>query len=245
MKSYLSRFGGLLAGSLMLAGCGQGEPPPPAPPSENAEAPPEIPVMGQERRILAFGDSLFTGYGLKVEEGYPARLEAALRARGIDARMSRAGVSGDTTAGALQRLDFTLNSQERPPELVLISLGGNDMLRGLPPAQTRANLDAILTELGKRDIKAVLMGMLAAPNLGTQYRAQFDPIYRDLARKHDAVLVPFFLQSVINRPDLVQQDHIHPTAQGIEAMVAATADTVAQALSTGGDSRAGAPPPPR
>jgi acyl-CoA thioesterase-1 len=245
MKSYLSRLGGVFAGALLLAACGQGEPPPAPPPSDNADTPPEIPVMGQERRILAFGDSLFTGYGLDVDDGYPARLEAALRARGINARMSNAGVSGDTTAGALQRLDFTLNSQERVPDLVLISLGGNDMLRGLPSEQTRANLDAILTELGKRGIKAVLMGMLAAPNMGAQYRAQFDPIYPQLARKHDAVLVPFFLQAVIDRPDLVQQDHIHPTAQGIEAMVAGTADAVAGALPKDAAVRTAAPPPPR
>lgn len=240
MKSYLSRFGGVFGGVLLLAACGRDEPPPLAPPSENAEAPPEIPVMGPERRILALGDSLFTGYGLKVEESYPARLEAALRARGINARMRNAGVSGDTTAGGLQRLAFTLNSQEQTPELVIISLGGNDMLRGLPPEQTKANLDAILTELGKRKIKAVLMGMLAAPNLGAEYRAQFDPIYPALARKHGAALVPFFLQSVMDRPDLVQQDHIHPTAHGIEAIVAATADQVAGALP-----KTGAPPPPR
>jgi acyl-CoA thioesterase I len=245
MKSYLFRFGGVLAGAVLLAACGQSEPPPAPPTGGGTEAPPEIPVMGAERRVLAFGDSLLTGYGLKVEESYPARLEAALRARGINARMVNAGVSGDTTAAALQRLAFTLDSQERPPELVLISLGGNDMLRGLPPEQTRANLDAILTELGKRNIKAVLLGMLAAPNLGAQYRAQFDPIYPQLARKHDAVLVPFFLQSLMDRADLVQQDRIHPTAQGIEAMVAATADTVVGALPGDASARTAAPPPPR
>jgi acyl-CoA thioesterase I len=245
MKSYLLRFGSVLAGALLLTACGQSEPPPAPPRGGSAEAPPEIPAIGPERRVLAFGDSLLTGYGLKVEEGYPARLEAALRARGINARMANAGVSGDTTAAALQRLAFTLDSQERPPELVLISLGGNDMLRGLPPEQTRANLDAILTELGRRDIKAVLLGMLAAPNLGAQYRAQFDPIYPQLARKHDAVLVPFFLQSLMDRPDLVQQDRIHPTAQGIESMVAATADTVAGALPSDASVRTAALPPPR
>ena len=252
MKSYLSRFGGTLAGVLLLAACGQSEPPPAPLPSEDAEAPVEIPVMGPERRILALGDSLFTGYGLSTKESYPARLEAALRARGINARMSNAGVSGDTTAGGLQRLAFTLNSQERPPDLVIISLGGNDMLRGLPPEQTRANLDAILTELDKRKIDAVLLGMLAAPNLGEEYRERFDAIYPALARKHDTALVPFFLQSVIDRPDLVQQDHIHPTAQGIEAMVAATADQIVAALPktaelpvAGGSPRTGAPTRPR
>lgn len=219
-----------LAAMALLAGCG-GEERQPEPPKPSAvEAPPDVPVMGAERRILAIGDSLFTGYGLEQHEGYPERLEAALRARGINARIANAGVSGDTTAGGRQRLAFTLNSQPQPPELVLISLGGNDMLRGLPPEQTQENLDAMLTELRKQGISVVLMGMLAPPNLGPEYRAKFDPIYPALAKKHGAILVPFFLQPVIDRTDLVQQDRIHPTAVGIDAMVKATVEDVAGAL---------------
>lgn len=222
-------YAGVLTGALLLAACGKSEPPP-APPTHDAEAPPEIPMMGQERRILALGDSLFAGYGLPSDQAYPVKLEAALRSRGINVRIANAGVSGNTSAEGLARLDFTLKSQERPPDLVLISLGGNDMLRGLPPEQTRANLDAILAELGKRKIKVVMMGLLAPPNLGPDYRAKFDPIYPALAKQYGAVLVPFFLQPVMGRPDLVQQDHIHPTGQGLEAIVAATADQVAGAL---------------
>lgn len=236
MKVYI--MAGLAA--LVLAGCSGEEQAPPPPPKVSAvDAPPQVPVMGQERRIVAFGDSLFAGYGLKSGEGYPAKLEAALRARGVNARIADAAVSGDTTAGGLQRLAFTLDSQPAKPDLVLISLGGNDMLRGLPPEQTRANLDAILTELGKREIPAVLMGMLAAPNLGPDYRQAFDPIYPALAKKHGAQLVPFFLQPVIDRPDLIQADRIHPTAIGIEAMVAATVEAVSEALPPA------APLPPR
>jgi len=220
-----------IAGALLLAGCGDGDEKP-SPPVGGAatQSLPQIPVMGPERRILALGDSLFAGYGLEDGEGYPARLEAALRANGINARIADAGVSGDTTAGGLQRLAFTLDAQPQPPELVLISLGGNDMLRGLSPDQTRVNLDAILAELDRRKIRAVLMGMLAAPNLGEDYRRRFDAIYPALARKHGAVLVPFFLQPVIGRPDLIQPDHIHPSAQGIEAIVAATVDSVSGSL---------------
>lgn len=217
----------------LLAGCGE-SPPAPAPKAGDqvamAEAADTLPVMGPERRILALGDSLFAGYGLGEGEGYPAQLERALRARGINARIADAGVSGDTTAGGLQRLAFTLDSQPQPPEVVLISLGGNDMLRGLPPEQTRANLDAILTELDKRGIRAVVMGMLAPPNLGADYRGQFDSIFPALAKKHKAVLVPFFLQPVIGRPDLMQKDRIHPTKVGIEAIVAETVDEVTEAL---------------
>jgi acyl-CoA thioesterase-1 len=233
-------YAGLAIGMLLLAGCERREPPPPPPATQSADAPPDIPVMGPERRILAFGDSMLTGYGLATSDSYPAKLEAALRSRGINARMTNAGVSGDTTADGLQRLAFTLTSQERAPDLVLVSLGGNDMLRGLPPEQTRANLDTILSEFDKRKIKVVLLGMLAPPNMGADYRAKFDPIYPVLAKKHRAVLVPFFLQPVMGRPDLVQQDHIHPTVQGIETIVAATVDQIVGALP-----RPAAPPPPR
>jgi acyl-CoA thioesterase-1 len=144
--------------------------------------------------------------------------------------ITNAGVSGDTTAGGLGRLDFTLNSQPKPPALVIISLGGNDMLRGLPPEATRKNLDELLSKLAARGIPVVLMGMLAAPNLGADYRGKFDPIYPALAKKHGAALVPFFLQPLIDRPDLIQADRIHPTLPGIDLMVAATVDKVAGAL---------------
>lgn len=235
MKLYVPA----LAGALLLAACGKSEPPPP-PPSESAEAPPEIPVMGREMRILALGDSLFAGYGLKSDQSYPARLEAALRARGINARIANAGVSGNTTADGLARLAFTLDNQKPPPDLALVELGANDMLRALPPEQARANLDAILAELGRRSIPVVLMGMLAPPNLGAEYRRAFDAIYPALAKKHGAVLVPFFLQAVMDRPDLVQEDRLHPTEHGIDAIVAATIDKVAAAVP-----KPTAPPPPR
>lgn len=216
---------------VLLSACGSSdEPPAPPPTPSSADAPPDIPVMGAERRILAFGDSLFTGYRLRPGEGYPERLESALRARGINARIANAGLSGDTTAGGLQRLAFTLDNQPSPPDLVVISLGGNDMLRGMPASTTRANLDAILAELGRRKIPALLLGMLAAPNLGADYAREFNTIYPGLARKHGAGLVPFFLQAVIDKPELRQADRIHPTRQGIEELVAATATDVAKAL---------------
>ena len=212
---------------LALAGCKEGRP---VPQASASEAAPEAPLMGPELKILALGDSLFAGYGLEPGQSYPARLETALRARGINARIMNAGVSGDTTAGGLQRLAFTLNSQPEPPVLVIISLGGNDMLRGLPPEQTRANLDAILTELDKRKITALLLGMLSAPNLGADYRAKFDPIYPALASRHRAALVPFFLQPVVGKPELIQADHIHPTLPGIDLLVGSTVEAVAGAL---------------
>lgn len=215
----------IAAAALALAGCG----------NETAVSQPDEAIaasapQGPEVAILALGDSLFTGYGLDPGQSYPARLEAALRQQGINARIANAGVSGDTTAGGLQRLEFALNGQAQPPALVIVSLGGNDMLRGIPPAETRANLDAILTKLSERKIKALLLGMLSAPNLGADYRAAFDPIYPALAKKHGAALVPFFLQPLIGKPQMVQADRIHPTLEGIDLMVADTQDDVAAAL---------------
>ncbi|QVM83282.1 arylesterase [Novosphingobium decolorationis] len=189
-----------------------------------------MPVMGPERRILAFGDSLLAGYGLDDGESYPERLEQALRAHGVNARITNAGVSGDTTAAGLARLDFTLESQPQKPELVIISLGGNDMLRSLPPEETRKNLEEIVARLKADNIKVVLLGMLAAPNLGMDYAEQFNPIYPQIAQEEGVTLVPFFLQSVIDKPDLMQDDHVHPTALGVDAIVSATLDDVTRAL---------------
>ncbi len=199
-------------------------------PVAGAETPPEVPVMGREIPIVAIGDSLFTGYGLEEGQNYPAMLEAALRAKGINARIANAGVSGDTTGGGLDRLDFTLENQAAAPALAIISLGGNDMLRGLKPEQSRANLDAMLARLKEKGIPVILLGMLAAPNLGEDYGKAFNAIYPALAKKHGATLVPFFLQPLMDRPDLVQDDKIHPTKAGVEAMVSATADRVEGAL---------------
>lgn len=212
-----------------LAACSNPAPEAPiAPEAPKAAATSAIPADAPV--ILAFGDSLYAGYRLAPGEGYPPRLEAALNAGGVKARVVNAGVSGDTTAAALARLAFTLDNQKVKPSLVLVGLGGNDMLRGLPPAQTRANLDAILTELDKREIPALLTGMLAAPNMGKDYVSAFNPIYPALAKKHKAPLVPFFLQAVIGNDALMLDDHIHPNAQGIEKIVAATRLDVAKAL---------------
>ncbi|MGH6787529.1 MAG: arylesterase [Novosphingobium sp.] len=224
MKLYWA----VLAGTALLAGCGESAPAPQLSASASIEA--ELPVVGPERRILTIGDSLFAGYGLDRGESYPARLEAALRARGINARIANAAVSGDTSAQIRGRLAFALDNQPAPPELVVVELGGNDMLRAVPPEETRANLDAVLAELKRRKLKVLVMGLLAAPNLGADYRARFDPLYPELAKKYGAALVPFFLQAVVGKPELVQADHVHPTAPGIDALVADTVDEVAAAL---------------
>lgn len=191
-----------------------------------------VPVMGPQRHILAFGDSLFAGYGVGQEASYPAQLQNALRARGINAAIGNAGVSGDTSAAGFDRLAFTLDAQEQAPDLVILELGGNDLLRGIAPDETRANLAAMLDELRRRKIAVLIMGMRAPPNYGPEYQAQFDALYGDLARQYDAALIPFWLDSIYQKPDLFQADRIHPTTEGIEALVGATADDVAAAIPT-------------
>ncbi len=200
--------------------------------SNQPSAAPATQVAGPQIDVLAFGDSLFAGYGLADPgtQSYPARLEAALRSEGRNVRIVNAGVSGDTTAAGLQRLAFTLDSQPEKPELVILELGGNDLLRGLPPEQTRANLAAMLDELKKRDIPVVLFGLKAPPNYGTEWQAQFDAIYPELAKEYGAALVPFVTETVFTDPVMLQADRIHPTAQGVGVLIDATEDAVAKAL---------------
>lgn len=220
-----------LAATLVLAACSpEKTPEPAATKAAQAQEQAQAPVPANAPIILAFGDSLYAGYQLDPGEGYPPRLEAALNAGGVPVKVVNAGVSGDTTAAALQRLQFTLDNQPVKPSLALVGLGGNDMLRGLPPAETRANLDAILTEFDKRGIPVVLTGMLAAPNLGADYQKQFNPIWPDLAKKHKAGLVPFFLAPVLGNKSLMLEDNVHPNAQGVDRIVAATRGQVAEAL---------------
>jgi len=217
---------------LSLAACGGGaeDAVVPAEAQEQTVAAAEQEVAGPERRILAFGDSLFAGYGLDEQQGYPEQLEDTLRARGINARVIDAGVSGDTSAAGRQRLAFTLDAQDTPPDLVILELGGNDMLRGIQPDQTRANFSAMLEELRARQIPVLLMGMRAPPNYGTEYQQQFDALYADLAQEYGTALVPFWLESIYQDPALFLDDRIHPTAAGIAALVEDTVDDVERVL---------------
>ena len=217
---------------LSLAACGGGaeDAVVPAEAQEQTVAAAEQEVAGPERRILAFGDSLFAGYGLDEQQGYPEQLEDTLRARGRNARVIDAGVSGDTSAAGRQRLAFTLDAQDTPPDLVILELGGNDMLRGIQPDQTRANFAAMLEELRARQIPVLLMGMRAPPNYGTEYQQQFDALYADLAQEYGTALVPFWLESIYQDPALFLDDRIHPTAAGIAALVEDTVDDVERVL---------------
>ncbi len=169
-----------------------------------------------EIRVLAFGDSLTAGYGLPKTDSFPAKLETSLRARGINVTVTNAGVSGDTTAGGRARLDWALAGR---PHLVIVELGANDALRGLPPATTWQNLDDILTRLKQRNIAVLLTGMMAPPNYGDQFAEVFDSIYPRLAERHGVALYPFFLEGVASDPKLNQSDGIHPTAEGVDIII--------------------------
>lgn len=180
--------------------------------------------------VLAFGDSLYAGYGVKSDESFPAKLEKALVSQGVGTEVVNAGVSGNTTAAALSRLAFTLEGLERKPDLAMISLGGNDMLRGIDPAETRANLTKICEELHRRGIPILLTGMIAAPNMGRDYVERFNAIYVDLAKRYDAVLYPFFLDGVILDRTLMLPDHVHPNPKGIDVIVGRVGPLVAKTL---------------
>jgi acyl-CoA thioesterase-1 len=179
--------------------------------------------------VLAFGDSLTAGYGLPAAASFAARLQSALRERFAGAVVHNAGVSGDTTAGGLKRLAPVLTRLTRKPDLVIVELGVNDLLRGFPPERTRANLDAILGELARCGLPTLLATFEAPPFLAalrTQYRA----MYVELAAKHGIATAPFFPRGVLGHPDLVLADRLHPNARAIAMVVDALLPVVCAAL---------------
>ncbi|PKR88171.1 arylesterase [Pleomorphomonas diazotrophica] len=167
-------------------------------------------------RIVALGDSLTAGYGVLGQEAFPDRLEAALVKRGHDVDIVNAGVSGDTVADGLARLDWALADGA---DGVIVELGANDMLRGHDPALVRDSLDELLSRLKDTHVPVLLAGMRAAPNLGADYAARYDPIFPELAEKHGALLYPFFLDGVAGDASLNQADRMHPNAAGVDVIV--------------------------
>ncbi|HST95264.1 MAG TPA: arylesterase [Microvirga sp.] len=183
----------------------------------------------QPIRLVALGDSLTAGYGLPQEAAFPAVLERALKARGYNVEIANAGVSGDTASAGLDRLDWSVPDGT---DGVIVELGANDMLRGVDPAVPRRAIDAIVERLKQRGIPVMLAGIFASRNLGPDYTATFDRIYPEIAKKHDLVLYPFFLDGVAGERSLNLQDGIHPTAKGIEIIVARILPTVETFLAT-------------
>ncbi len=171
---------------------------------------------GEPVRILAFGDSLTAGYGLATGDAFPAKLQKRLRADGYDAVVLNAGFSGDTTAGGLSRVKWSLRDK---PQYAIVEFGANDALRGIRPEVAESNLDKILARFRAAHVKVLLAGMRAPSNWGHAYQAQFDAIYPRLAAKYGVPLYPFFLDGVALDPSLNQDDGLHPTARGVDVIV--------------------------
>lgn len=223
----------ILAGlvALAAAGCGRREDraaaaPPPA--ATVAASPPAAPG-GAELVVTLLGDSITAGLGLPAADALPAQLETALRGQGLAVRVRAAGVSGDTTAGGLARVDFSVQDDT---DLCIVALGGNDMLQGIEPARVRSNLEAILARLKARKIPVLLAGMRAPPQYGS-YAADFDRVFTDLARTDGVAAYPFLLADVAMDARYNQADGIHPNAAGVRIIVERLAPVVAAALSRG------------
>jgi len=176
-----------------------------------------LPADAAPIRLLALGDSLTAGYNLPPGQSFADQLEAALKAKGYDVTVIQGGVSGDTSSGGKARLDWVMGGARA--DHVIVELGANDALRGIAPEQTEANIDAILTNLQGRNVKVLLAGMMAPPNLGADYGKRFNGLYPALAKKHQVPLYPFFLDGVAAHPDLQLSDGMHPTVQGVGVMV--------------------------
>ncbi len=181
-----------------------------------AAAPAEIKAADRPVKIVALGDSLTTGLGLPAQDAFPARLQKALDSKGIKAEIIDAGVSGDTSSGGLSRLDWSV---PQDADAVIVELGANDALRAIDPKVTRDAVTAIVSKLRERKIEVLLCGMFAPRNLGADYAASFDPIYPGIAKAHDVVFYPFFLDGIAADPKFTQSDGMHPNATGVGKIV--------------------------
>ena len=180
-------------------------------------------------QLVGFGDSLMAGYQLPQSESYTAQLERALKEKGHDVVIANAGVSGDTTAAGLSRVDWSVPDGT---DGVILELGANDALRGISPNETEKNLDAIITRLKDRNIPVLLAGMIAPPNMGGDYGERYNGIYKRLAEKHDIALYPFFLDGVVTQPSLQLDDGMHPNAKGVGVMVERSLPAVEEFIRT-------------
>lgn len=207
----------LLLLAAILAACGGGAPAPPEPASAPKAAPPPPAPAESALRVVVLGDSLAAGDGLPASQAFPAVLERTLRERGLAVAVQNAGVSGDTSAGGLQRLDWLLRQS---PDLVVLELGANDGLRGLPTEQTEANLRAIVEQSRAAGADVLLVGMQVPGNMGAEYQQRFREIFPRVAQDTGIPLVPFLLEGVALVPELNLPDGIHPTAEGQERLAA-------------------------
>ena len=187
------------------------------------------PALAQPVKVVVLGDSLSAGLGLSAADAFPAKLQKALKDKGIDVAIMNAGVSGDTASGGRDRLDWSVPNGT---EAVIVELGANDALRGTDPVITRSALSDIVSRLKARGVAVLLLGMLAPPNYGSDYAARFNTIYPDLSKSLGVPLYPFFLDGVAADPKLNQADGIHPTAEGVDIIVKKILPTVEAFLGT-------------
>jgi len=212
--------------ALALAGCSRSTDSESSPAEPDGRALPQPGADAAEKIVTMLGDSITAGFGLASADALPARLESALRAKGISVRVRAAGLSGDTTAGGLARVDFSVMDDT---DLCIVALGGNDMLQGLDPSTVRSNLQAIMDRLKVRGIPVLLVGMRAPAQYGT-YTGEFDRVFTDLAEDENVAVYPFLLDGVALDRRYNQADGIHPNAEGVRIIVTGLAPVVQQAL---------------
>ena len=209
---------------LLLSACGQAEPTPTPAPVPTATS---VSTTGNAGLIVAMGDSLTEGLGVNMDEAYPAQLERKLRTAGYDFSVINAGVSGETSSGALARIDFVMTLN---PDIVILATGGNDSLRAIDPALTQANITQLVQTLQAKGILVVLAGMQTVQNMGAEYTGAFHAIYPAVAQAEDVLLIPFFLEGVGGNRELNQPDFIHPTAEGYAVVVETIYPYVVEAI---------------
>ena len=203
--------GWVLLASLLVFGCSQ------EPPVEKVASAPRTPAPIYDGTIVAVGDSLTAGLGIPEEQAYPAQLARRLQTDGYNYRVVNAGISGETSSGALSRIRWVVSSLK--PDIVILETGANDGLRGLDPKLLETNLDQLVETLVAQNIQVILAGMRMLPNLGPIYSRAFDESYPRVAAKHGVIFIPFFLEGVADRPEFNQEDRLHPNADGYEQIV--------------------------
>ncbi len=227
---HLSRYAAPLL-AFQLAGCsGQQQAAVDERPAKAADTEQAAPELQRQRLVLAFGDSLYAGYGMAQQQSFPAALGRELAEAGIAAEVINAGISGDTTAGGSRRLAGTLDELAAKPDLVILGLGANDALLGLPPAQMRRNLEAMLGELKRRQIPVLLTGLIAPPGMKSPYFRQYEVIIPEVARRYGARIEPSLLEDVLTRREYLQADGLHPNTRGTQRMAERVAPLAAEAL---------------